>query len=300
MVRFCLFFATLLGSNAALARFEDGNSCQRSSVGVVLESSFLGFVKDYQSVQSIPPSAEAGVQSAAVFGKDNRVPLPIGRPWGAIGKLYFDGNKYCTATLINKCYALTAGHCVADETGRALDTDQMIFHSSDGVSTANVERFYFGHYNSNMVNDWGVVKLDSNLAHKIGSFGMKKMMGASFDPSNEYIIAGFNADVGSRGEYATEDEHVHILSKHADKPNLIMLRGNTYKGSSGGPIFYIDEQGMPWIVGVNVKGYSEPDKQVYLPANTTDPNQLARGIATSQFWDQIMDFMSKYPCDEDR
>ena len=88
-------------------------------------------------------------------------------------------------------------------------------------------------------------------------------------------------------------------------PNLIALDANSHQGASGAALWSIDQEGQAWVSGIHTAtavrtGTDENGRENNIQARFSNGNQpweyLAKGIATAQFYDRAMSFMSQ-SCD---
>lgn len=65
---------------------------------------------------------------------------PENRPWAAVGRLTFEGQFICTATLISETAILTAAHCVLDDDGQPHPMEALGFQAGVVGNSAVVVR----------------------------------------------------------------------------------------------------------------------------------------------------------------
>lgn len=241
-------------------------------------------------------------QNAGLYGPDNRVVMTSNQyPWRAIGKLHLPGNNHCTATMVSACHVLTAAHCVSNEAGVATPLSGMSFQGSGNGPVSEVSAARFGNFGQRIREDWAVLKLKRNIGSSIGWMGIRNTTGNSIDANKKLVLAGYSNDRENGGARATVDQNVSIRYTDRESPNLMYMRANTAPGSSGGAIFEFDDKGNPWILGVNSRAVLTKDtrKQVQFPADENNPEHLANGVASNQFYTQLVDFMAKNPCEQE-
>ena len=246
----------------------------------------------------LQPNAGENVKMTAIYGKDNRVPIPKGFPWTSIGKL---GNAeiggHCTATMISECHALTASHCVSYANNTPHDPRKMKFVPSSGGGFSDVELFYFNPFGHRLRYDWAVLKLKGKPGLKTGWMGVRNSAVNRIQLEEKFILAGYSDDIGGNGTEATVDRNVFFKASDEHTPHFLYAKANSSKGSSGASIFYNDKDGKPWIVAVNTRAYLYSNGgQVQFAGVPEDLNKLANAVATGQFYNEMLDFMSKHPC----
>ena len=85
-------------------------------------------------------------------------------------------------------------------------------------------------------------------------------------------VAGYPID-RSLDVWAAEGQIVSL------PPNLVEHRIDTQDGQSGGPIFFIDSEGFPRVVGIHTQGASESNHGVRLT-----PDVLNQILEWAQSW----------------
>jgi protease YdgD len=293
---FLLFFLTIFaGAKNAFAISEDSDFCQESTVISPIENNLL------EKITPLWPNPGPFTNYSAVYGKDNRTLMKTEYPWRAIGKLAFNGKGHCTATLISSCHIVTASHCLGKANGTPHDLEKLTFQASNNGPISNVLSYSRGRFERLDQNDWAVVKLEKPIGDQVGWLGVKNLTGPEQDYKGKHIIAGYNGDLENKGERATVDDDVYIRFHHSNSKNLIFHNGNTFSGSSGAAIFQFDENNRPWVVGINTKAILLSDgnriRQIYFRQEPADWKKLATGVSTNEFWNEMLLFIAKNPCD---
>lgn len=294
---FLLFFLiTFAGAKNAFAISEDSDFCQESKVISPFENNL------FEKLTPLSPNPGPETNYSAVYGKDNRTLMKTEYPWRAIGQLTFNGDGYCTATLISSCHIVTASHCLAKTDGTSYDHEKITFQASNNGPTSKIIDYQRGRFDKSDLYDWAVVKLEENIGDKVGWLGVKNIKGPDLGNKEKFIIAGYNGDLEEGGKRATVDDSVNIRFHHSDANNLIYHNGNTFKGSSGASIFHFDESNHPWIVGINTKAVLLSDgnryRQAYFKNEPADWKKLAAGVSTNEFWSEMLLFIANNPCNK--
>ena len=187
--------------------------------------------------------------SRTIFGTDNRVPMPAGRPWQQIGKVS-TSSGFCTGALVAPCLVLTAAHCIDPVSGHVNR-----FESSKAGLSANSVAIYRGTTapDQDWGNDWGLLVLGDRLGDGLGWMDVQLLQGPDFNPQKSFVLAGYAADLLNGGQHASADTQVTIYKTFAN--SVVYHDGNDFSGDSGGPIFRLNgDQGV--VVAVHTRGSS--------------------------------------------
>lgn len=241
---------------------------------------------------------------AGIYGTDNRYPMYSSQyPFSTIGSLRAsDGTNGCTATLISPCHILTAAHCLRDRDGKML-TDSWRF-------TANQETFSLSEFISapkwseQLSTDWAVAKVRGNPGKRFGYMKLSTESAAeTVAAQRRYILAGFSGDYYG-GYTATIDDETYIPAHGNNESkvtaDVLYFLSNTFEGSSGAAIWYLDEKNEAVIVGVNTRGQFGPNRtQIYLPEKSQIKNvdRMGNAPATRLFYKQATDYIKNYSCE---
>ncbi|WP_261385800.1 trypsin-like serine peptidase [Tateyamaria omphalii] len=173
--------------------------------------------------------------------------------WEAVGRLNIGGTGFCTGALIAPNLVLTAGHCLFDKTtGDRIDHTQVEFLAGwrNGRASAyrNVRRAvvhpdytYVGHVKSEGVrNDLALLELE----HPIRDGKIMPFETAARPPRGAKV--GVVSYATGRSEAPSLQELCRVL---AQQDGLLVTSCSVEFGSSGAPIFVIDE-GRAQIVSV--------------------------------------------------
>jgi V8-like Glu-specific endopeptidase len=119
--------------------------------------------------------------NGAVFIGNKRMPLPASHPVGTmVGRLFFNGKRICTASMVGPNVLLTAAHCFFDERDK-IRSGTFVFKAgySGGKaayqSTIINSRINLGTslFRDDEANDWAVANLDHPIGLKTGWFEIK-------------------------------------------------------------------------------------------------------------------------------
>ena len=174
--------------------------------------------------------------------------------WEAVGRLNFDGRNFCTGALIAPDLVLTAAHCLYDkENGRQYNAREIEFLVGLRDGRANAYRgvrraiphpefeFSGGDRVVRVAYDVALLQLD------------QPVHSASITPFETQARPRKGAQVGvvsyghDRAESAALQEVCHVLARRS---GTLVLSCDVDFGSSGAPVFSIDERGVARIVSV--------------------------------------------------
>lgn len=189
-------------------------------------------------------------------------------PHTAICKLRMSGGGHGSGWYIGGNKVVTAGHCVSGVTSMTVMPGQYGDTSSNPRAVtvdATRLRLYPGYQGANY-NDMGATDLGLILLPDDHPFGpLRAFVPKVLDqcPSEGLIVTGYAAETTTEDRQAAQldfqvDPWVQHLSSgpftlHTDAAEAILLSANIARGTSGSPVYYI-EDGRAFGVGVLV-GY---------------------------------------------
>ena len=192
----------------------------------------------------------------SVIGTDNRTRVTAVKtnPYYRIGFLYItdaSGNhKIGTGFLISKNYMLTAAHCVY-MSGKPVKSITAYFGANGneyGVSANSSIIGWCSSYEStkSIANDWGYIKLDSDVGNTCGWFGIGYTTDTNLK-SASFTICGYPGDKNSYN--SASKMHGQYVQMWKDTGKLsdiytgyITYKMDTYGGQSGSPVYNATSQ----------------------------------------------------------
>lgn len=205
---------------------------------------------------------EAGTgERVGIMGGDNRVVIEAeDRRWHAVGRLNREAGGFCTAVLIGPREALTAAHCLWDQTRRrwvAPETLHFVpgYRRGTYLGHARVERYRLakdiaidarGHPES-LLDDWAVLELSLDL--RAGA-GVEPMVLAENDERDRLASQPL-----ASGGYSRDRPHLPVKVEPCralgviERGRLLLHDCDSEAGSSGSPIV-VERDGRLVVVGI--------------------------------------------------
>jgi V8-like Glu-specific endopeptidase len=190
-----------------------------------------------------------------IFGPDNRVPTPAGKPWSAIGLIRAfvrnDDTKAfpCSAVLVARTWILSAGHCFVEED---LKPRRTIVFCGGPRGAGPCSDVIWGNnpyaITGELSDDWVIAKLKEPLGDRLGWIPLKRLDLATL----------LNLKVAAIGFPSYRDnleKHIRVVDGGCSVRSVdefVDTDCAITKGESGGPIIYFDEHRQPQIVGIIV------------------------------------------------
>ena len=228
-------------------------------------------------------TAATGEDSSALqtltTGNDNR-------GWEAVGRLNVGGRSFCTGALIAPDLVLTAAHCLYNRrNGQLIRAEDIEFLAGWRNGRANAYRgvdrvvahpdfeFVQSDRIGRVANDLALLKLDqpvrkSSVTHFETATRPRK--GAQVG------VVSYGRD---RAESPSLQEVCHVLARQA---GTLVLSCDVDFGSSGAPVFTIDEDGRARIVSVISSKADIRGRAVALGTSLQEPLAELRAIMASK------------------
>ncbi len=233
---------------------------------------------------AVSPEASRLMQKIAVFGRDDRQPVPerYDAAAQAIGILYNDRTRtVCTAFCVSDNIVATAAHCVAG--GRAANAGSFVFSRNHGRTrdTARVEGFESRAAAQNIVSgdfrmrvrppidaayDWALVRMSRSICAKrslqVRVLSLPEIMEEAranrvYQVSYHRDFAQWKAAYSKPCGVARDFDNAEWSAIEPDflaSERMILHTCDTGGASSGSPLL-IDTQEGPAVVGINVGTY---------------------------------------------
>lgn len=196
-----------------------------------------------------------------VIGADNRVVIEADdRRWHAVGRLNRESGGFCTAVLIAPKEALTAAHCLWDQTRRRWEDPQTLhfvpgYRRGSYLGHARVARYELapgisiderGHPES-LLDDWAVLELTLDL--RAGA-GVEPMALAERDERDNLAALPL-----ASGGYSRDRPHLPVKVDPCralgviERGRLLLHDCDSQAGSSGSPIV-VERDGSFVVIGI--------------------------------------------------
>lgn len=162
-----------------------------------------------------------------------------------------NGQVFCTGTLIDSNYVVSAGHCLKNFGGQLYigfgrDRNEFNFVAA---SSFRVHPQYTGDFSTGLPADISVIRLDSPAP---AGYSPVKIFDGALNPGTEIVLAGFGqTESGSSGRLLYTS--VDLESLESDE--LVVNKAGTGAcyGDSGGPA-YVSIGGTLSLVGATSRG----------------------------------------------
>ncbi|MGR3291266.1 MAG: trypsin-like serine peptidase [Paracoccaceae bacterium] len=217
---------------------------------------------------SVSHAADSSALKALLTGNDSR-------GWEAVGRLNFAGKTFCTGSLIATDLVLTAAHCLFDRAdGRQFRPDEIEFLAGWRNGRANAQsgvRRTIPHPEFELSSNDRSVRVANDLALLQLSQPIRK---SSVQPFETQSRPRKGAAVGvvsygwDRAESPSIQEVCYVLARRS---GTLVLSCDVDFGSSGAPIFTVDDAGVARIVSVISAKAEIGGRSVSLGSNLQKP-----------------------------
>jgi len=220
-----------------------------------------------------------------IFGRDDRISMQShDYPWSTIGRVEIDRGdgdvQICTGTLIWKNLIITNAHCVLEDEDKGTVKPESIKFKLNVVddiplSEAGVKEIFTGTQSPHKerAKDWAILKLDKPLGNKYGW-----MEFAFFDSIDEPIrpfnMVGYSLDFPAENPAYTAGVHQGCRIR-GEKNGYLLHDCDMTQGASGGPIFFLRDNGEAVIVAINAAQYIIPGGRQKAPMYTPRTANIA-------------------------
>lgn len=203
----------------------------------------------------------AATTPLGIFGADDQEIIDADdRRWHAVGRLNRESGGFCTAVLIGPREALTAAHCLWDQSQRRWlrpDTVHFVPGYRRGTYLGHARGIRFrladgiqidasGHP-EDLLDDWAVVELDLDLESGAGVHPM-----AIADADERSRLTG---NAIARGGYSRDRPHLPVKVDPCkalgviEQGRLLLHDCDATAGSSGSPLV-VERDGRLYVVGI--------------------------------------------------
>lgn len=197
------------------------------------------------------------------------------RGWEAVGRLNIAGRAFCTGALIAPDLVLTAAHCLYDpQSGRRFEASDIEFLAGWRNGRANARatlRRAIPHPKFKFQANDRVARVAYDLALLELSQPIRKNSVKPFDTDvrpkkgAQVVVVSYAHD---RAESPSLQEICHVLARRS---GTLVLSCDVDFGSSGAPIFEVDEAGLARIVSVVSAKAEIKGRDVALGTNLEKP-----------------------------
>ena len=227
---------------------------------------------------TVANSADSSDLKTLTTGNDSR-------GWEAVGRLNMGGRSFCTGALIAPDLVLTAAHCLYNRrNGQLIRPEDIEFLAGWRNGRANAYRgvkrmvphpdfeFVQGERVSRVANDLALLKLDQPVRKSSVTYfetAKRPRKGAQVG------VVSYGRD---RAESPALQEVCHVLARQS---GTLVLSCAVDFGSSGAPVFTIDDDGQARIVSVISSKADIRGRPVALGTSLEKPLAELRAIMAS-------------------
>ena len=209
-------------------------------------------------------------------------------PFSAIGTIYrydeFDKKYSCgTCTLIRPNVAITVAHNLYMKNGVKVQPNKLKFFLGDNdnkhIDSSEITKFFIPvNYNpkekDNNYEDYAILILEKNLGYIGGYMGLCSMdseyNGIKNKKLNLYGYPVAKAKICGEAELYGGEYDNTIFEFKKDNGIIAYKKIYTSDGSSGSPLFYINQNGECFIIGLHKEANKENGNAVLLTKNRFD------------------------------
>lgn len=286
------FLLYLLVTQASLAGYSpDAGSCYERAPARDAWTAMLGFGAELDGRINSRANKGPPTKLAAVYGLDDRDPVSVAiYPWRTIGQIIVKKSETtqstCTGTLVGPCHVLTNAHCLERDASGAMKAAE--FHPHLAGQHANAVSAIVSAFDANdpetFDDDWAILKLDAPIGDDLGWMGVRAHPVA--DGSLNSYQGKLNASGHSADVYGGKMSNASSVRTYGTQENFLLHDGDSFKGASGGPIWFLDSEGDGQIVGIMARTFTVDDKtNRYFPQANAE--NASRGILSSAFVKQV-------------
>ena len=192
-----------------------------------------------------------------VIGTDDRITVydPACYPFSAIANLFVHAQCgcewQCTGYMISPRGMVTASHCVVcDVHHMPLEWADIYFgYRSSRNYLYKYDGWYYYWYGTDFTEsggysmdwDYAYFRFDERVGDRVGWLGWQVLSDEQIQ-SKRLTVAGYRD-----GELKYDRDYAEVRS-----PHIISFQADTVPGNSGGPIFFYDDIGDPYAVGIGI------------------------------------------------
>ncbi|MBL4672875.1 MAG: trypsin-like peptidase domain-containing protein [Arenicella sp.] len=215
-----------------------------------------------------------------------------------IGRVTDNATSSCTGSLVGPNLVLTNAHCLYNggvdyglgdtklKKGKFYFRTEWLYELKEyKAKTFYTHQGKKGGWSGKVADDWAILVLENNRKNKLPGTYLKTLADLTIATEKniftkqtpaDVFIAGYSGDLNS-GAYLTMDWGC-TLDRKKFGDDVVDHDCSTYKGSSGAPVVYLDENLRPTVVSLNVgkKGGNHEYAGLVVPPRNWYPrlNQL--------------------------
>ena len=250
------------------------------SVGNEIRKHLVNMSDTVTQMLSVPPPQVEDVEIAdEVESHVIRIPvIPDAGYLRYIGKVRTERGQ-CTGSLVGPSIVITNSHCIFDggkeygegetklKKGDFKFRHEWLYETIEYPVTAyHTHEGHSGGWDGTVANDWAILELGPSdkgfvATDYLPAIDDARKISQLKKEGSTVFLAGYNGDL-NHGFYLTM--HWDCKFDHntfAD--GMVYHACDTYKGSSGSPIFLIDEHGNPHVVAVNAGNTHDSKREPY-------------------------------------